>query len=560
MFNSDLTANRPAAGIVGRIFIAIDSPYGIFRDTGTAWDQISSVGGGATIYTGDGTLTGTRTISSGGFELVFNPQTTFFSSLTASTGASSFSVLGSNALTFAAGFSSSNIGNVYGANGAINAQNFLGNATFAQANLASAMVNVNKIDFGSGGHTITMTQSTGIRAMTGVQNQIQFTGSHNGTISHAAISQNLGFFRDAASTRTLTITNAYSLLINALDDYGAGFTFTNRWGIYQAGASDKNYFAANSLFGTTVNAGYRVDISGTARITSTSFATTLLIDGSAPSISFTSSNGLYIYHTNSGFMFTVNSGTTAFSGLIMGAGNTTAQSVAFGGIAIGGYHIARASHTTALAVGKETRATSNMTTSLGVHAVCNNSSSCAIHGGYTTASNQLVIGGVLSLSGFDANITDVFFGSGVNNGYWDGTSAGNITGNGLSYSINGSGAFGTDFSGGNVTIAGGKGTGSGTSGDVIISTATPTTSGTTLQTLTSRWWVKGSSGTLSNVSSPDASAILQINSTTQGFRPPVMTNAQRIAIASPAIGLIVYCTDAVEGLYINKSTGWTFVI
>jgi len=268
MFNSDLTANRPAAGIVGRIFIAIDSPYGIFRDTGTAWDQISSAGGGATIYTGDGTLTGTRTISSGGFQLVFNPQTTFFSSLTASTGASSFSVLGSNALTFAAGFSSSNIGNVYSANGAINAQNFLGNATFAQANLASAMVNVNKIDFGSGGHTITMTQSTapGVRAMTGVQNQIQFTGSHNGTISHAAISQNLGFFRDTGSTRTLTITNAYSFLINPLDDYGAGFTFTNRWGIYQAGASDKNYFAANILAGSTTDNGQKLQVTGNGGI------------------------------------------------------------------------------------------------------------------------------------------------------------------------------------------------------------------------------------------------------------------------------------------------------
>ncbi len=46
MFNSDLTANRPAAGIVGRIFIAIDSPFGIFRDTGSAWDQISAGGSG----------------------------------------------------------------------------------------------------------------------------------------------------------------------------------------------------------------------------------------------------------------------------------------------------------------------------------------------------------------------------------------------------------------------------------------------------------------------------------------------------------------------------------
>jgi hypothetical protein len=252
MFNSDLTANRPAAGIVGRIFIAIDAPYGIFRDTGTSWDQVSSAGGGATLYSGDGTLSGNRTVSSGGFNLTFAPQTTFSSSLTAATGGSSYSVLGSNALNYAAGFSSSNIGNVYGANGAINSQTFLGNATFAQANLASAMVNVNKITLDSGGHTITMTQSTapGIRAMTAVQNQIQYTGTHNGTISHAAISQNLGFFRDTGAIRTLTITNAYSLLLNPLDDYGSGFNFTNRWGIYQAGPSDTNYFAANVGIGT----------------------------------------------------------------------------------------------------------------------------------------------------------------------------------------------------------------------------------------------------------------------------------------------------------------------
>jgi hypothetical protein len=58
----------------------------------------------------------------------------------------------------------------------------------------------------------------------------------------------------------------------------------------------------------------------------------------------------------------------------------------------------------------------------------------------------------------------------------------------------------------------------------------------------------------------EASAKLEVRATTQGFLPPRMTNAQRLAIASPAVGLIVYCTDVVEGLYINKSTGWTFVI
>jgi hypothetical protein len=61
-------------------------------------------------------------------------------------------------------------------------------------------------------------------------------------------------------------------------------------------------------------------------------------------------------------------------------------------------------------------------------------------------------------------------------------------------------------------------------------------------------------------SNPVASAKLDITSTTKGFLPPRMTNAQRIAIATPAIGLMVYCTDTIEGLYINKSTGWTFII
>ena len=44
------------------------------------------------------------------------------------------------------------------------------------------------------------------------------------------------------------------------------------------------------------------------------------------------------------------------------------------------------------------------------------------------------------------------------------------------------------------------------------------------------------------------------------FLPPVMTQAQRLAISLPEIGLIVYQTDATEGLYVNKSGGWTFIV
>jgi hypothetical protein len=42
---------------------------------------------------------------------------------------------------------------------------------------------------------------------------------------------------------------------------------------------------------------------------------------------------------------------------------------------------------------------------------------------------------------------------------------------------------------------------------------------------------------------PDLSSVLDVNSTTQGLLTPRMTTAQRIAISSPANGLIVYDTD-----------------
>lgn len=54
----------------------------------------------------------------------------------------------------------------------------------------------------------------------------------------------------------------------------------------------------------------------------------------------------------------------------------------------------------------------------------------------------------------------------------------------------------------------------------------------------------------------DASALFQMDSTTKGFLPPRMTQAQRVAIASPAEGLIVYQTNGVIGLYIYANGTW----
>jgi hypothetical protein len=64
--------------------------------------------------------------------------------------------------------------------------------------------------------------------------------------------------------------------------------------------------------------------------------------------------------------------------------------------------------------------------------------------------------------------------------------------------------------------------------------------------------VKLGGGTVSSA------AILQLNSTAQGFLPPRMTEAQRDSLET-AVGLMIYQTDRTEGFYFYKSTGWVLL-
>jgi hypothetical protein len=67
---SDVLANRPAAGFIGRLFISTDT-FEIYRDNGTTWDLISGGGGGVNIYNSDGTLTAARTMTMANHNLTF---------------------------------------------------------------------------------------------------------------------------------------------------------------------------------------------------------------------------------------------------------------------------------------------------------------------------------------------------------------------------------------------------------------------------------------------------------------------------------------------------------
>lgn len=79
---------------------------------------------------------------------------------------------------------------------------------------------------------------------------------------------------------------------------------------------------------------------------------------------------------------------------------------------------------------------------------------------------------------------------------------------------------------------------------------------TNLVTKTSSWGQYINGAMSIGTTSPNASAILDLTSTTKGFKPPTMTAAQKAAISSPATGLQVYDTDAGAPEYYNGSA-WT---
>ena len=59
---------------------------------------------------------------------------------------------------------------------------------------------------------------------------------------------------------------------------------------------------------------------------------------------------------------------------------------------------------------------------------------------------------------------------------------------------------------------------------------------------------------------PDASSLLEVQSTTQGMLTPRMTSTQRMAISTPATGLIVYQTDGIAGFYYYTGGAWVVLL
>lgn len=281
--NSNTFANRPAAGQTGRLFVSTDT-YEIYRDNGTTWDLIG--GPGSSTITGSGTatqvayFTSSQAIGSSA-NLYWDNSNTRLGIGTATPTVGLDLVGGSlftNTQSYSTGVARSNYFDYnlsVAAGGSFTSPNAItalgvtldltlaGNATIPSG-ARSGLDAYNTISF-TGTGTLTQSQGTYIRAYSNVTAGWAFAGSATGTVTHLAGLRVL--FPDNSGS-ALSVTNNYGLLINDQTANTGTVTYTNRWGIYQEGASDLNYLNANTLIGTTVNAGYKLDVNGIGRLAS----------------------------------------------------------------------------------------------------------------------------------------------------------------------------------------------------------------------------------------------------------------------------------------------------
>ena len=89
----------------------------------------------------------------------------------------------------------------------------------------------------------------------------------------------------------------------------------------------------------------------------------------------------------------------------------------------------------------------------------------------------------------------------------------------------------------NITVAASAGTLTGTTLNATVTGSSLTSVGVLNNATVNGKVIVGAS------SETSASAVLEASSTTQGFLPPRMTIAQRLAIVNPAQGLMIYCTN-----------------
>lgn len=303
--NSNTFANRPAAGQNGRLFVSTDTLV-LYRDNGSIWQVVSATGSTQnleqTTTNGNTTTQGIFAGASGSLTAGFLLEVLGRTKLTATSGNTVYIGLPNitpNSATFDVfGYSSfrlftdaaANIGSIMRNDFAINlianittgdpsasinqltltCNNVasIGNATGGLI-YAGAGLNKNTIaDAGTADSTITLTQGSGIFALSPLQSISEYSGLGGTNITHYAGLVINGVKATAGSA--LRIVNNYQLLINSSQQFIGSTTVTNRWGVYQAGANDVNFLAGITLIGTNVNSNsYQLQVGGNGNISAT---------------------------------------------------------------------------------------------------------------------------------------------------------------------------------------------------------------------------------------------------------------------------------------------------
>jgi hypothetical protein len=275
--NSNTLANRPAFGQPGRLFVDTTNNV-IYRDTGTSWALIT--GGAGSIPNlqqvttiGNTTDQGINVLSNSGLYVTSdstttNRPTTYPFALYAV----GFNVLKS---TYNVNNANINVAAILQSNINVNissTKNTFFNANFSNLDLniptgstLTLDVNANNGSIlalnsfsGTGGGSIVNNQAggSGFRAISPLISKTNYTDlSNNINIDYYAginIYGAEGITSNIIYTGKLSIDQYYSILINPSDYFANSPIITgNRWGIYQAGANDVNYFASKVLIGTS---------------------------------------------------------------------------------------------------------------------------------------------------------------------------------------------------------------------------------------------------------------------------------------------------------------------
>ena len=329
----------------------------------------------------------------------------------------------------------------------------------------------------------------------------------------------------------------------------------------------KIYNNGNVSIAATTDAGYKLYVNGTSRIVNELYVekgitfpnntqgiqlTHETTNGHYPSIMIGRNNGTYPTTGNRHIKLGVdNTGNAARScQYAIGAVNNLSAAGNFA-VAIGTFNTINTEDTDHTILG-----TSNVFNYVGgsqSRGQCiigaNNSvlhSFCSIIGNYqsTTANNQLIIadGNNNSSAG---GYRQVFFGSGPRSSLNGGL--------GAPVTINASGGNGTDKQGGLLRLAAGKSTGAAIAPDLIFATATASVSGTSLQPLSDRWYVKGESGFLSNNANP--TSLLDINAA-QGYSQLRLRTSYTPTSSADANGNVGdVCWDG-DYIYVKTAAGW----